>query len=445
MKNLPEKELFNDLENRLRQYTERPDEKSWDTISSTLHPVKAEGAGVWLERTADILVIALLLFLFWNSVDTGTVDVQQHSFTENLSKAVPEKEISIPSSTQSAVREQLTTSSPYDMKSGDEANHTHKEEKGLLTVDPDHERNASSTGVRSVNKAFMTTRTSDQVYTTMQMANTTRNNSSGSKGDSLSSVENVNSIVHTERMEEKDSVAVTVLPETQNIIETNAEKKEKEQKKRKGTTMYFSLTPSLAYQKITPRSNDEMIISSLPSESIFSSNRFGISLEAGFQKRIFKKLEVYAGVSYYMQDQTIAYNVQSQDKVEVETTADQDFMVTPGVQQREFKYSMRNMGASTGIFYLIKGGMLQHKAGIGIQYQKGLGKTSSESGYENSSSQYLHYQLNYRMEFFLNKRTSFYVQPNFTRAFYTAETLDGPFTIKPYRAGVGLGMLFTFR
>jgi len=128
MKNLPEKELFNNLESRLRQYTEEPDEKSWDKISAALHPAKPGGKGIWLERTADVLVITLLLFLFWNSIGTD-VNFPQRSSTEKLTerKAVPEEDDSISSSTLSRVTEQQTASS-YRIKSGDAVIRLGKEE-----------------------------------------------------------------------------------------------------------------------------------------------------------------------------------------------------------------------------------------------------------------------------------------------------------------------------
>jgi hypothetical protein len=105
---------------------------------------------------------------------------------------------------------------------------------------------------------------------------------------------------------------------------------------------------------------------------------------------------------------------------------------------------MKNGGASAGVLYHIRGKKLMHKLGAGLQYQKGLVNPQGEYSYNNASSSYLNYQLLYRMEYSLSRRTSVFLQPQFVHSLVADEALREPFEIKPYRAGLGFGLLYHF-
>jgi hypothetical protein len=64
MKNLPEDELFNFVENRLRNYSELPDDEGWDRISSAITSVTEPKWTIWTNRTAATLSLVILFFLF---------------------------------------------------------------------------------------------------------------------------------------------------------------------------------------------------------------------------------------------------------------------------------------------------------------------------------------------------------------------------------------------
>ena len=208
------------------------------------------------------------------------------------------------------------------------------------------------------------------------------------------------------------------------------------------SVVYFTFTPSLAYYKITPNKNDNTTISGLKTNSIFNSNRLGISFEAGYQRQLTQRLEVYAGLSYYQQHQHITYYVQG---VDISSTAGElVYSVTPTQQEKSIDYSMHNLGISSGFFLRIKEGGLQHKIGAGLQYQKGIYNSTDKTSYDNGSSTYLNYQIAYRLELLLNPRMSLYLQPNVTHVIQAKERLKESFSIKPYRAGVSFGFQYGF-
>src|SRR5262245_38788384 len=63
MKNLPEDELFNFVENRLRNYSELPDDEGWDRISGAIKSNSEPKWIVWTNRTAATLSLVILFIL----------------------------------------------------------------------------------------------------------------------------------------------------------------------------------------------------------------------------------------------------------------------------------------------------------------------------------------------------------------------------------------------
>ena len=63
MKNLPEDELFNFVENRLRNYSEFPDDDGWDRISDAIISNTEPKWIVWTNRMAATLSLVMLFFL----------------------------------------------------------------------------------------------------------------------------------------------------------------------------------------------------------------------------------------------------------------------------------------------------------------------------------------------------------------------------------------------
>ena len=79
-----------------------------------------------------------------------------------------------------------------------------------------------------------------------------------------------------------------------------------------------------------------------------------------------------------------------------------------------------------------------------LQYQKGLSRATEDEVYNNEASDYLNYQLLYRVEYRLNSKMSIFIQPNFTHSIISNESLQAPFNLKQSRAGIGFGIVYSF-
>ena len=102
-----------------------------------------------------------------------------------------------------------------------------------------------------------------------------------------------------------------------------------------------------------------------------------------------------------------------------------------------------NVGVQAGLLYKLYGKNPSHKIGGGLSYQQGFLKGNSEE-YQNSESSYVSYQLFYRSEVRVGTRVRVFIQPTFLQSFQVREKLDAPFNLKPYRAGIGFGIIYDF-
>ena len=185
-----------------------------------------------------------------------------------------------------------------------------------------------------------------------------------------------------------------------------------------------------------------MNVVALNSPGIFNKERLGLSIDAGIQQALGQRMEWWAGVSFYRQSQRVNYEYEL-PAVSITADGSGGYSVSPAIAIGVLNYRMLNAGFSTGLFYKLKGVKLMHKAGIGIQYQRGTLKGSREMSYDNSDSQYLNYQLSYRIEFPMNEKVNLYLQPSFTHVIVSSEKLAEPFSVTPYRAGVAFGISFS--
>jgi hypothetical protein len=252
-----------------------------------------------------------------------------------------------------------------------------------------------------------------------------------------------NSSVAKEQVVATDSVDTKVTAASDRKAPSSTEKS-KHEKKIVHTNFYATLSPLLAFHKISPLQNDNVQVVGLQSPSVLSKQRLGLSFEIGIQRQLAKNIEVFAGLSCYQQNQTIRYDYIDPTSVDVTDSQHGSFTVVPRTVTKEFDYKMFNVGFATGAFYQIKGDKLMHKVGAGFQYQQGLLKGGGEDSYYNAQSRYLQYQLMYRLEMPITPKLNFYLQPVFNHTFKASEKLSEPFTIRPSRAGIGVGIVYHF-
>lgn len=504
MKNSPENNFWNEVRNRLDNYAEEPADDSWDKIAGAINPRPQPRIIAWLERRASSAQVGLAGFAVvvglvasdqsatvWNdrspeatveSVETdhptapaaekiAAADVVSDASAqangspsadagEQARSTAATHAYSTTAATTPAITEaRVTTGKRTPRSTSGKARNTNGK-----TVLQQGGVYANSDGVSDSDKTSALDNTAESGAGVQQMADATK----GSTASDQASTVEASPVAESDEAQQATnagdqtskqmaSVAVVSVIDTTGQKDANKKKKEqavaakdkKEAEKKKAQLhipmVYFQVGPSLAYHKITPSTNDNVTITDLEEPGVFASDRTGLSVEAGFQYRVAPRIEVYGGLSYYHQNQHIRYTVADASAGSVTGNAGDGYVFTPVITKHDVNYTMRNAGVSAGMFYRIKTHLLEHKFGVGLLYQQGFKKTSGEgSTYTNDGSKYLQYQLQYRMEAGLNDHMRLYFQPGYTHAFHVDEKLNEPFTIKPYRAGISVGIVYLF-
>ncbi len=468
MKSLPEKDFWNNIKTRLSNYTEDPDD-DWDDIAAIISPSRYDSRK-WLELTQDIVsAIVLVLLLLFTVKTTDSIPVRQD--IAGIGTGIEQNKPS-----GQTIRESETIIIDKQKKNHNSRNSLTNQETQPETLShkdavPVHDfstnktantstgyiRNGNYSNNASAQSGHRTNRTTNKQTTDETIDIQHSDEPMTISPDSVESSEsniNTNNIERNKTITLNNSSRIATQDSVENVIKTDSiahkepvrkeEQPTKKRTKKFHPAIYFTVSPSLAYQKMTPAKNDAINITELKSDGIFSSNRLGLAIDGGFQIPVTKTIEVYAGLSYYQQNQTITYKYSAGNVEEIEGNPNEDYIIKPGIRQRDFSYAMRNAGVSAGFFYRLKTDKLMHKIGTGLQYQKGFLRASERDTYTNRSSSYLNYQLLYRLELAVNPRTNFYIQPSFTHAIHASESLNEPFTLKPYRAAIGIGMIYRF-
>jgi len=434
MKNLREEDMFAELKQRLQEYTEDPDSGAWDKIAGALPSQNTFSRGIIIDHVvgSGILLLLLLQFLI---VDPATKrhrsnDGQFSQRTPSLASRPAEKYRN-----ENPRAEELSSTLESVMERSDLTL------RSLLDGPAQTTRHQLAMAARRKEKALSII-PEQQLFDESQDEQSRNDDRPGTIGAKTTvaidavddgNYQEMSTSAPAEHCEDKRDSAEHLRPK-----ERPETRLKKDQKKPYRATIYGSMTTSFAYQNVVPSRNDDVTVNGLKSVSIFDPTRIGIQLEAGYQRQLSKRFDVYAGVVYYRQHQRIGF-YQSAEAA-VTSTGDLNFTVHPSEQTGEVNYFMQNIGAAAGFFYLIRDGKLQHKAGVGLQYQAGL--KSGDQTYDNRASTYLNYQLAYRLQLQLSEHQALFVQPSFNHVLYANEVLREPFGIKSYRAGIGVGLLW---
>lgn len=469
MKSLPEKDFWNEIKHRLANYTEAPEDE-WEKIAGAVAQSRRPDRMGRLSEMLSVGALALLLFLPFPemrkesmAVKTGEQrDLNMSMNSESVDEVQKEQWQRDGGDEARAMRggvkivPQRYTEEPQrgteKIQGSSKSVVGWGEERGTLSV---AEPMAGKEKMPDYPDSFVQVPT-EQKYVDSQHGEDRYNGSAvqntiAGKEDSNNSLNRTTgranggiAVLSDDKMASPDSLPSKDKQGQLPLVKKSKEETKRE-KKKTHFALYFLATPSLAYQKIVPEKNDAINIRELGSEGIFASNRMGFSAEVGLQLSVSKNLELYTSLSYYQQEQSVSYTYQSSEEVRIESASDgMSYIISPGTGTRTFDYAMRNAGASAGFLYRWKGEKLMHKVGGGLLYQRGFRQSGADESYDNSSSTYLNYQLLYRMEFVVNKKIHVFAQPTFTRALMAKETLTEPFEIKPYRAGLGIGILYRF-
>jgi hypothetical protein len=413
MKNLPEDELFNCVENRLRNYSELPDDEGWDRISSAITSVTEPKWTIWTNRTAATLSLVILFFLFngenvfhSDTAQTSSNNANDKKKTEPAQSTISSKTELMkqePSRADNPARPSLSINSLPRSKFSDARNAMNISSKQSVIVETEKDGRPLSDPPINYSDEYVIAETF--------------------KTDSLL-------IEVTELNRDSAESAGQVLPPI------------KKRKKSK-LTFYSMISPSLSFHHVTPESEDGVVVDKFNSPGVISHERFGFSIETGLQGHISERFQYIVGLSFYQQSQQLSYEEKSEGTI-IESGDDLNYDIKPVTLTRNFDYTMCNVGVQAGILYTLKLQGLMHKAGVVFQYQKGLIQANEDDVYNNSSSDYLNYQLLYRVEYAFSSGVGLFVQPAYTHSIIANESLDAPFKLKQSRASLGVGIVYRF-
>lgn len=414
MKNFSDQDSWNEVVKRIGDYSEQPDDAVWNSISDKLRPGREGRWFPWIERGSGLVI--LMLFSFLVGTNVGSI-----SEVEFQTKVLPDDN-------------QLEKS--LQMGKEFQAEPDTLKQREVFPVVPAH-----SSGIHAKAESV-------HIYVRRQSSGSFVVVDDDIKLNEVIAAENEGAFDKTMTELKSDTIQQVkeLLEQTDDSRDPVALKDkagtDKKSKHKRSLRIYGQFSPTIAFQRVTPASQDGIVIKEILPRSLFSSDRFAYGFEAGVQAPLNSRLEYYAGISFYKQNQRIHYRYQT-DQVAVETTNNNEYFVTPREGTATVDYRMTNIGASAGIIYSFYGKLLKHQAGMGLGYQQGIQGSSSEE-YRNDKSHYLSGRIFYRNELMISRKLSFYIQPSFDHAFYAREELNAPFELKPYSISVGFGVLYNF-
>lgn len=414
MKNLPEDELFNSIENRLRDYSELPDEETWNRISDVVAPGAEPAWIIWTNRTAATLSLAILFLLFnsHNSPEDVAKRLQSNTFSGKKQPGAITQS-SVPDGLQS-VKLNTETKQSTQTPLINSLESSHKNSQSLPETQNEN--------FQSINKSEAQ---KEEVIENAPIAN-------DSEQHLIGEAPRVDSALVEKKAVRKDSASSEGI-----VLPPN-----KRHKKSK-FSFYSMVSPSLSFQHVTPDSDDGVVVEKINSPGVISHERFGFAVETGIQGQLSERFQYIFGLSYYQQSQQLEYEETSEGVI-VESGDNLNYDIKPSTTTRTLDYSMRNVGIQAGLLYTLKLGGLMHKAGVALQYQMGLQQATEGAEYDNSSSHYLNYQLLYRVEYQFRSGIGLFVQPSYIHSIISNETLDAPYKLKQSRAVLGVGIVYRF-
>lgn len=412
MKNFPDSDPFDALEKRLQAYTEQPDELVWGNIDARLRPNRTPAWFFWVDQVTSVVSIVLFALLLSGNQSNESVSNHKISKAEDLDIA------------------------------HDRINDLHREED---TSENHRERNVKSAD-ETISSAAVIKEYVQRNHDIKPLADTSKTHENQKFLDTLVSGSSLARTRNEFLAQEIVNDTLSILPLKIDVDSSKrmlSEVKDSRRVRKRRLTFYATVSPALSFVRVIPVSSDGVVVSEFSNPSILSAERFGLSVDAGVQGSITRRLEYYGGVSFYQQHQKLQYSYQSGNQLSLESEGDMSYVVTPKSSVGIIDYSMLNLGLHAGVLYHLYGENLAHKVGGGLSYLQGFNKNGSEA-YENSESSYFSYQIFYRNELHVNTRLRIFVQPSFTQTIQAREKLKAPFHLKPYRAGIGFGILYNF-
>jgi hypothetical protein len=221
---------------------------------------------------------------------------------------------------------------------------------------------------------------------------------------------------------------------------------EEREKKKFPFNLYFTIMPTLGYQRIEPNSSDNLIIESIDRIATFSPDRLGVRAELGAEYPISNRVNIFGGFVYFQRQQTIGYIEKQVSETEISEGPNGEIILHPEFSyvHQSFEYEVRNIGWQIGVNYQLSKKKFLQTAGTGIEFHMALNKFDHAEEFTNNPSLYVFYNLYYRIQYPADTKLKAVMQPTLNYSFYINQNANAPFYVKPYGLGLNIGFTYNF-
>jgi hypothetical protein len=427
-------ELYDDLRRRLRQYKEKPEPRLWNSISARIEEANRPARLNKKIRNGWIFLIAISIVCggLFLKVDDSTL--------KNIS-------------TRPLIAKQESTDQVHPESNGRSSMPSTATGKNYV----DSNANVKSSDVRQndgadigVSKQMIGDNAAADVYELHE-------ESIELKGSVVALDQfshEANNVYDSSKIFTETHVVIRNEPPklATNEPEKNGSLRPDEQEE-KGRTrrfkLYFTIMPTLGYQRIKPNENDNLIITSTDRIKTFDTDRLGVRGELGAEYPISSRVNVFGGLLYFQRQQTIGYTEKQVSQTEITTGPNGETVVEPEFSyvHKSFDYEVKNLGLQLGINYQLAKKTFLHTAGTGMEFHIALNKLQEKkvtSDLTTNPSVYVFYNLYYRVQYPADTKLKGVFQPTLNYAFYINENAHAPFYVKPYGLGLNIGFTYTF-
>ena len=234
-------------------------------------------------------------------------------------------------------------------------------------------------------------------------------------------------------------------------------------------SFYVTTMPTFGYQRIESNVRDNILIEGMKRVPAFSLDRLGIRVEAGAEVPLSKRWKAFGGLLYYQRKQTIEFREAHLDSLRIVRT-DGNITFEPQFSSlnKSIEYELKNIGVQVGLTYQMRqkdrNSITEQEGvspeinttrkrkfsqvfGTGVEFHKALQKRRSFQSAEGfrDPSMYVFLNVYYRLQYPNVGRLRAIFQPTLNYSFYINKDLNSPFYVKPYGLGLNFGCTYHIR
>jgi len=416
----------NELSRRLKQFSEEPEGRLWPSISDR---IEAEDRAVRLQKKIRIGWIFIL----------GSIMVGGIFYFFNFEPQAN------PSLVTTGTKQQMKDSMPHASVTPDGNLQRLQKKVDVREIEGRH----PGQNKRDLNSNFSLARKTVKTEIGESVKNTSEKQNGPFEFPDNQSEMSTGTNPSQRKAGTSDSINSLTPVKTEPVKKRDGDKQESanREKKQSRLSLYFTIMPTLGYQRIEPNSQDNLIVESIDRISTFSMDRLGFRAELGAEYPLANRLYFFGGLLYFQREQTIGYTEKVVSNTEVSQGPDGEIILQPefSYQDKSFEYKVQNLGLQVGLSYQLSKKKFLQTLGSGVEFHLALNKVEKAPEFTNNPSAYVFYNLYYRLQYPTDKKLRAVVQPTLNYSFYINQNRDAPFYVKPYGLGLNIGFTYNLK